>query len=136
MGIYNGNNLRVYVGGTLVANNTSCSIEITSNEVEQNTKDSGRWITARTTTSRVSVTADHLFDEADTGIDTLIDAQIAGNSVTILVGETSPVAGEISLSGSFLIGSTSISAGTNEDATASWTFNSTGAVTYTVGTGV
>jgi len=133
MGIYNANNLRVYVGGTLVANNTTCSVEITSEEVQQNTKDAGGWVAARTTRKRVTVTAEHLFDEADNGIDTVITSQLADTPVTILIGEDTPTLGEISLSGQFLIGNTSIGGGVDEDATAGFTFNSTGAVTYTVG---
>lgn len=134
MGIYNGNNLRVYVGGTLVANNQSCSVELQISETEQNSKDDGGWVTARVTRKRVIVSAEHLFDEVDTGISAILTSGFSGSaSVTLLVGETSPSAGEISISGTFNIANIGLNADTDQDGKGNWTFNSTGPVTYTVG---
>jgi len=133
MSIYNANNLRVYVGGTLVANNTSCTVDINNEEVIQNSKDNPGWVNARLTRGRVSVSADHLFDEADAGISAAMTALLAKTPVTIIAGEDTPTAGEINFSGTFLPASGSFGGDTDADVTGGFTWNSTGEVTYNVG---
>lgn len=141
-----GENIQLFMGGKTLACATSCSVDISSDDIDVSCKDTGKWGATKRGKITWSATSDNLMVVAD--YTSLVDAMISGELVTLAfstVGNadaaTTPDAeghvvpsGGWTASGDMYVGkatisSISLSAGNGELATYSVTFNGVGALT-------
>ena len=128
MACIKGNDLEVYIGGTLVGKATSATLNINSNLLDASTKESAGWIAQCAGQKSWDVSSEMLVDfSLSYGVSELYTAFVAGTEVTLLFGEgTGAVA---KFEGSALVSSISINAANEELATVSASFNGTGSLT-------
>ena len=128
MACIKGNDLEVYIGGTLVGKATSATLNINSNLLDASTKESAGWIAQCAGQKSWDVSSEMLVDfSLSYGVSELYTAFVAGTEVTLIFGEgTGAVA---KFEGSALVSSISINAANEELATVSASFNGTGSLT-------
>lgn len=128
MATIKGNDLEVYIGGTLVGKATSATLNINSNLLDASTKESGGWLDQIAGQKSWDVSSEMLVDFSLTyGVSQLYTAFLAGTELVLVFGEgTGSVA---KFEGNALVSSISINAANEELATVSASFNGTGSLT-------
>lgn len=127
MAIVNGNNLIVSVGGTTIGVSQSCSINLTREVIEQNTKSSGNFVTKRGGRAMATISCNGLYDPADGGQDAVHTALMANTAVTLLWGQSA----DERFSASAIVTSIDLVGDENADGTYSYTFETSGDITRT-----
>jgi predicted secreted protein len=126
-GIYNGTLIGIYVGGTLIAKSTSCSLEITQATRNTTTKDSNRWEEALSGSRSWNVSGDFLdAEDAAYRFDDLF-ALLNGTPVTVRM--SSEVSGDKYYTGSAILTTLSREAPMEENVSGAYAFKGTGALT-------
>jgi predicted secreted protein len=126
-GIYNGTLIGIYVGGTLIAKSTSCSLEITQATRNTTTKDSNRWEEALSGLRSWNVSGDFLdAEDAAYRFDDLF-ALLNGTPVTVRM--SSEVSGDKYYTGSAILTTLSREAPMEENVSGAYAFKGTGALT-------
>lgn len=128
MAAIKGNDLEVYIGGTLVGKATSATLNINSNLLDASTKESAGWLDQIAGQKSWDVSSEMLVDfSLSYGVSELYTAFVAGTEVVLVFGEgTGSVA---KFEGNALVSSISINAANEELATVSASFNGTGSLT-------
>lgn len=128
MAVVKGNDLEVYIGGSLVGKSTSATLNVNSNLLDASTKESAGWLEQLAGQKSWDCSSEALVDFSLTyGVSELYTAFVAGTEVTLVFGEgTGAVA---KFEGSAIVSSISINAANEELATVSVTFSGTGALT-------
>lgn len=128
MAAIKGNDLEVYIGGTLVGKATSATLNINSNLLDASTKESAGWMDQIAGQKSWDVSSEMLVDfSLSYGVSELYTAFVAGTEVVLVFGEgTGAVA---KFEGNALVSSISINAANEELATVSASFNGTGSLT-------
>jgi predicted secreted protein len=128
MAAIKGNDLEVYIGGTLVGKATSATLNINSNLLDASTKESAGWLDQIAGQKSWDVSSEMLVDfSLSYGVSELYTAFVAGTEVVLVFGEgTGAVA---KFEGNALVSSISINAANEELATVSASFNGTGSLT-------
>jgi TP901-1 family phage major tail protein len=136
-GLINGTDLIIKVGSDTVAYATSCSLELSADEIDQTSKDSGGWKDIAAGLRSWNMSADALYvnnaaASSEDGFPELTTALIARTAVTVHFTFGTAATGDYVYSGSAIITSLSLSSGVEDQATYSVTFNGTGALTQTL----
>lgn len=128
MACIKGNDLEVYIGGTLVGKSTSATLNVNSNLLDASTKESAGWLEQCVGQKSWDVSSEALVDFSLTyGVSEMYTAFVAGTELTLVFGEgTGAVA---KFEGTAIISSISINAANEELATVSVSFSGTGALT-------
>lgn len=128
-GIMNGTLIGVYAGGTLIAHATEGSISLNLDTRDATTKDSSgtRDLLEGVKSGTVSVSALYA-DDATYGVDELMSAWSGRSTLTIKF--STEVTGDSYWEASAYVTSLEVSAGMEDNATYSATFELTGAITY------
>lgn len=128
MAAIKGNDLEVYIGGTLVGKATSATLNINSNLLDASTKESAGWMDQIAGQKSWDVSSEMLVDfSLSYGVSELYTAFVAGTEVVLVFGQgTGAVA---KFEGNALVSSISINAANEELATVSASFNGTGSLT-------
>jgi len=128
-GIMNGTLIGVYAGGTLIAHATEGSISLNLDTRDATTKDSSgtRDLLEGVKSGTVSVSALYA-DDAAYGVDELMAAWSGRSTLTIKF--STEVTGDSYWEASAYVTSLEVSAGMEDNATYSATFELTGAITY------
>ena len=134
MGLVKGTDLRVFIGSKKIANETTCSIELSTAMIETSSKDSGAWATSIPGRKSWSISASFQIDYADGGAnytyDELLTAWLDQTELTVWF-KTSTVA-DTTLTGKAFVESKPVQAGDQEIATVEVTLRGTGALTKDV----
>lgn len=127
-GFLNGNNLRVYVDGTAVADATSHDLEVSQAMRDVTTKDSSAWKEVLPGLREWSVSGDGLVAlDATYGTEELIDLII--NATNVSLKFTTNTSGDVYWTGSAYADSVSVSSPANETPTYSFSFVGTSSLT-------
>lgn len=127
-GVINGTLLGVYVGDTLIAKSTSCSLNIVHNTRNSSSKDSGGWEEALGAMRSWTISGDFLdAEDATYRFDDLF-ALIGSRSVVTLKFSTE-VVGDKYYEGSALLTSLDREAPMEDNVSGSYSFKGTGALT-------
>ena len=135
MAIFNGTELGVYIGGTLIAAATDCSLSLNMETIDITTKDSAGYRELLGGLKSGSISCSGLIDYLDASNKDITDLWTAWENRDTLVlkfAKANETAGELSFSASGFITSLEQSGGTEDTATYSATFELTGAITDTV----
>jgi TP901-1 family phage major tail protein len=135
MAIFNGTELGVYIGGTLIAAATDCSLSLNMETIDITTKDSSGYRELLGGLKSGSISCSGLIDYLDASNKDITDLWTAWENRDTLVlkfAKANETAGELSFSASGFITSLEQSGGTEDTATYSATFELTGAITDTV----
>lgn len=136
MAIFNGTELGVYIGGTLIAAATDCSLSLNMETIDITTKDSAGFRELLGGVKSGSMSVSGLVDYNDASNKDVSDLFTALNdrtSLTLKFGKATPVVGEdFNYSASGFITSLEQSGGTEDTATYSASFELSGAITQTV----
>lgn len=130
MAIFNGTNLGVYIGGTLVAAATDCSLSLNMETIDITTKDSAGYRELLGGLRSGSISCSGLIDYQDASnkdITDLYDAWEARTELTLKF--SSEISGDESYTANGYLTSLEQSGGTEDTATYSATFELTGEVT-------
>jgi len=133
-GLINGTDLIVKIGTDTVAYATSCSLELSADEIDQTSKDSGGWKDIASGLRSWNISCDALYVNnaaaaTTEGFPELTTALIARTAVTVHFTFVTPATGDYVYEGSAILSSLSLSTGVEDQATYSATFNGTGALT-------
>ena len=135
MAIFNGTELGVYIGGTLIAAATDCSLSLNMETIDITTKDSAGFRELLGGVKSGSMSVSGLVDYNDASNKDVSDLFTALNdrtSLTLKFGKATPVVGEdFNYSASGFITSIEQSGGTEDTATYSATFELSCAITQT-----
>jgi TP901-1 family phage major tail protein len=130
MAIFNGTNLGVYIGGTLVAAATDCSLSLNMETIDITTKDSAGYRELLGGLRSGSISCSGLIDYQDASNKDITDLYDAWEGRTELTLKfSSEIAGDESYTASGFLTSLEQSGGTEDTATYSATFELTGEVT-------
>ena len=130
MAIFNGTNLGVYIGGTLIAAATDCSLSLNMETIDITTKDSAGYRELLGGLRSGSVSVSGLIDYQDASNKDVTDLYDAWEGRTELTLKfSSEVVGDESYTASGFLTSLEQSGGTEDTATYSATFELTGEVT-------
>lgn len=135
MAIFNGTELGVYIGGTLIAAATDCSLSLNMEMIDITTKDSAAFRELLPGLRSGSISCSGLIDFLDASNKDMTDLWSAyenKETLTLKFAKANETAGELSFSASGFISSLEQSGGTEDTATYSATFELTGAITDTV----
>ena len=135
MASFNGTELGVYIGGTLIAAATDCSLSLNMETIDITTKDSAGYRELLGGLKSGSISCSGLIDYLDASNKDITDLWTAWENRDTLVlkfAKANETAGELSFSASGFITSLEQSGGTEDTATYSATFELTGAITDTV----
>ena len=135
MAIFNGTNLGVYIGGTLIAAATDCSLSLNMETIDITTKDSAGYRELLGGLKSGSISCSGLIDYLDASNKDITDLWTAWenrDSLTLKFAKANEATGELSFSASGFITSLEQSGGTEDTATYSATFELTGAITDTI----
>ena len=135
MAIFNGTELGVYIGGTLIAAATDCSLSLNMETIDITTKDSAGFRELLGGVKSGSMSVSGLIDYNDASNDDVSDLFTAldnRTSLTLKFAKANPVVGEdFNYSASGFITSLEQSGGTEDTATYSASFELSGAITQT-----
>jgi len=131
MGLVNGTDLRIYVGTKKIANETTCSIDLTTAMIETSSKDSGAWMTQIPGRKSWSITATLQLDYADGGANytynELLTAWLDQTALTVTFKTAS--VGDTTLTGTAYLASKPVSSSDMEIVTCDITLQGSGALT-------
>lgn len=129
MATFNGTNLGVYIGGTLIGASTECSLSLSMETIDVSTKDSDAWRYLLAGMRSGSVSVSGLIDYAGGTYDVPdLFAAFTGRTALTLKFSTEDT-GDQSYTASAFITSLEQSAGTEDTATYSATFELSGVIT-------
>ena len=132
VGPVNGADLLVYVGGSLIAHATSCSLDLSMATRDISTKSSAGWSAKGAGQRNWSVSGDGLYAfDATYGFSELMALITNRTSVTLKVATVDPLNDRYT--GTAFLTSLSMSAPNEDNTTYSFTFEGSGALTDTVG---
>ena len=135
MAIFNGTELGVYIGGTLIAAATDCSLSLNMETIDITTKDSAGFRELLGGVKSGSMSVSGLIDYNDASNDDVSDLFTAldnRTALTLKFAKATPVVGEdFNYSASGFITSLEQSGGTEDTATYSASFELSGAITQT-----
>jgi len=132
-GIINGTDLLIYIGGTKIYHSTNHSLNLGMSPRDATTKDSAAWKALLGGLRNWSISGDALMAmDAAYGYSELQAVLIARTAVTVKF--SSEVAGDYYWSGSALLTVLDLEAGTEDNASMSYTLEGTGALTQYTGT--
>jgi TP901-1 family phage major tail protein len=130
MAIFNGTNLGVYIGGTLVAAATDCSLSLNMETIDITTKDSAGYRELLGGLRSGSISCSGLIDYQDASNKDITDLYDAWEGRTELTLKfSSEITGDESYTANGFLTSLEQSGGTEDTATYSATFELTGEVT-------
>jgi len=130
MAIFNGTNLGVYMGGTLIAAATDCSLSLNMETIDITTKDSSGYRELLAGLRSGSISVSGLIDYADASNKDVTDLYDAWEGRTELTLKfSSEISGDESYTANGFLTSLEQSGGTEDTATYSATFELTGEVT-------
>mgnify|MGYP001425253873 CR=1 FL=1 len=135
MAIFNGTELGVYIGGTLIAAAQDVSLSLNMETIDITTKDSSGYRELLAGMKSGSMSVSGLIDYLDASNKDITDLWTAWenrDTLTLKFSKATETAGELSFSASGFITSLEQSGGTEDTATYSATFELTGAITDTV----
>jgi TP901-1 family phage major tail protein len=135
MAIFNGTELGVYIGGTLIAAAQDVSLSLNMETIDITTKDSSGYRELLGGLKSGSMSVSGLIDYLDASNKDITDLWTAWenrDTLTLKFSKATETAGELSFSASGFITSLEQSGGTEDTATYSATFELTGAITDTV----
>lgn len=132
MALVKGTDLRIYVGASgsekLIANETTCSIELSTAMIETSSKDSGDWATAIPGRKSWSLSAtlqlDFATNAAKETYEELLGAFLNGTALTVTF--KTGLTDDIVLQGSAYVESKPVTSGDQEIATCDITLRGTG----------
>jgi predicted secreted protein len=134
MALVKGTDLRIFVGTKKIANETTCSIDLSTSMIETSSKDSGAWATQIPGRKSWSITSTIQVDYVDGGAnytyDELLTAWLDQTALTVSF-KTATVA-DTTLTGTAYVASKPVQAGDQEIATVEVTLQGTGALTKDV----
>lgn len=130
MALVKGTDLRIYVGTKLIANETTCSIDLSTTMIETSSKDSGSWATSIPGRKSWSLSAtlqlDFATNVAKETYEDLLTAYMNGSSLTVTF--KTGLAEDIVLQGTAYVESKPVKSGDQEIATCDITLRGTGAL--------
>jgi len=133
MAIFNGTNLGVYIGGTLIAAAQDVSLSLSMETIDITTKDSAGYRELLAGLRSGSMSCNGLIDYVDASNKDVTDLYAAWEARTELTLKfSSEITGDTSFSASGFLTSLEQSGGTEDTATYSATFELTGQVTDAV----
>jgi TP901-1 family phage major tail protein len=129
MAIFNGTNLGVYIGGTLIAAATDCSLSLNMETIDITTKDSAgyRELLGGLRSGSISVSGLIDYQDANQDVTDLYDAWEGRTALTLKF--SSEITGDESYTATGFLTSLEQSGGTEDTATYSATFELSGEVT-------
>lgn len=131
MGLVKGTDLRIYVGTKKIANEQTCSIELSTAMIETSSKDSGDWATSIPGRKSWSLSATIQLDYADGGAnytyDELLTAWLDQTALTVTF-KTATV-GDTTLTGTAYVESKPVQSDDQAISTVDVTLRGTGALT-------
>lgn len=135
MAIFNGTELGVYIGGTLIAAAQSCSLSLSGDTIEITTNDSSGWAEFLAGKRSGTMSCDGLIDMLDASNKDVTDlwgAFEGRTELTLKFGKANEATGEISVGASGFLTSLELSGSTEDTATYSASFQLTGVIADTV----
>lgn len=130
MALVKGTDLRIFVGTKKIANETTCSIDLSTSMIETSSKDSGAWATQIPGRKSWSISATIQLDYSDGATnytyDELLTAWLDQTELTVWFKTTA--VGDTTLTGKAYVESKPIQAGDQEIATVEVTLRGTGAL--------
>jgi predicted secreted protein len=128
MALVKGTDLRIFVGTKTIANETTCSIDLSTSMIETSSKDSGAWMTQIPGRKSWSITSTIQLDYADGTsqytYDELLTAWLGQTVLT--VSFKTAAASDTTLTGQAYIASKPVQGGDQEIATVEITLQGTG----------
>lgn len=128
MALVKGTDLRIYVGTKLIANETTCSIDLSTAMIETSSKDSGDWATSIPGRKSWSLSAtlqlDFATNVAKETYEDLLNAWLNGTALTVTF--KTGLSEDIVLQGSAYVESKPVTSGDQEIATCDVTLRGTG----------
>lgn len=134
MAIFNGTELGVYIGTTLIAAATDCTLSLNMEMIDITTKDSSAFRELLPGLRSGSISCSGLIDYLDASnkdVSDLWDAFENKTALTLKFEKATQTTGELSFSATGYISSLEQSGGTEDTATYSATFELSGAITDT-----
>lgn len=134
MALVKGTDLRIFVGTKKIANETTCSIDLSTSMIETSSKDSGAWMTQIPGRKSWSISASLQVDYADGGAnytyDELLTAWLDQTALTVSF-KTATVA-DTTLTGSAYVESKPVKSDDQSIATVDVTLRGTGELSKNV----
>ena len=131
MGLVKGTDLRIYVGTKKIANEQTCSIELSTAMIETSSKDSGDWATSipgrKSWSLSATIQLDYLDGGANYTYDELLTAWLDQTALTVTF-KTATV-GDTTLTGTAYVESKPVQSDDQAIATVDVTLRGTGALT-------
>jgi predicted secreted protein len=131
MGLVKGTDLRIFVGTKTIANETTCSIDLSTSMIETSSKDSGAWMTQIPGRKSWSLSSTIQLDYADGTsqytYDELLTAWLDQTELTVSFKTTA--VSETTLTGKAYVASKPVQGGDQEIATVEITLQGTGVLT-------
>jgi predicted secreted protein len=131
MALVNGTDLRIFVGTKKIANETTCSIDLSTSMIETSSKDSGAWMTQIPGRKSWSLSSTIQLDYADPTTtytyDELLTAWLDQTELT--VSFRTAAVNDTMLTGKAYVASKPVQGGDQEIATVEITLQGTGALT-------
>lgn len=128
MGLVKGTDLRIFVGTKTIANETTCSIDLSTSMIETSSKDSGAWMTQIPGRKSWSITSTIQLDYADGTsqytYDELLTAWLGQTVLT--VSFKTAASSDTTLTGQAYVASKPVQGGDQEIATVEITLQGTG----------
>lgn len=126
--VINGTLLGVYAGGALIAKSTSCALNVVHNTRNTSSKESGGWEDALGAMRSWTISGDFLdAEDAAYRFDDLF--ALIGSRAAVTLKMSSEVSGDKYYTGSALLASLDREAPMEDNATGSYSFKGTGALT-------
>lgn len=125
--VFNGTLIGVYVGGTLIAKSTSCSLDIQHSTRNSSSKDSGGWEEALGGSRNWTVSGDFLdAEDAAYRFDDLF--ALIGSRAPVTLKVSSEVSGDKYYTGSAILTSLSKECPMEDNVSGAYSFKGTGAL--------
>lgn len=129
MAVFNGTNLGVYVGGTIIAAATDCSLSLNMDTIDITTKDSAGYRELLAGLRSGSMSCNGLIDYQSSNQDTVDLVTAWTNRTSLTLKFSNEITGDQSYTASGFLTSLEQSGGTEDTATYSASFELTGVVT-------
>lgn len=128
MALVKGTDLRIFVGTKTIANETSCSIDLSTSMIETSSKDSGAWMTQIPGRKSWSITSTIQLDYADGTAQYTYDELLTAwlNQSVLTVSFKTATATDTTLTGQAYVASKPVQGGDQEIATVEVTLQGTG----------
>lgn len=134
MALVKGTDLRIYIGTKKIANEQTCSIELSTAMIETSSKDSGNWATSIPGRKSWSLSATLQVDYSDGGANYTYDELLAAwlDQTALTVTFKAATVGDTTLTGTAYVESKPVSSDDQSIATVDVTLRGTGALTKDV----